>query len=236
MSRRKKANKRRYDNTIDLEEYRKSYVTLKPRNKNQDIYISLLQDPNINIVFAHGPAGTGKTILAVMQAIKAYKEHQVEKIIITRPAVGTDGEKHGFLPGDINSKMQPWVRPIMDVFTEYYSPRIIQRMIRDEFIELSPLAYMRGRTFKNAFIVADECQNTTCSQMKMLLTRIGEGSKMVVTGDLDQHDKQYDKNGLKDFLNRLLENDSEYIADIKFEHSDIERHPAVADVLNIYKT
>ena len=234
MSRRK-TKKKKYDNTINLEDYRKETVQIIPRNQNQSIYVSLLGDPSITMVFAHGPAGTGKTMLAVMQAIKSYKAQLVDKIIITRPAVGTDGEKHGFLPGDINDKMLPWIRPIMDVFKEYYSPKIIKHMIDDEIIELSPLSYMRGRTFKNAMIIADECQNTTPNQMKMLLTRIGEGSRMFITGDLDQHDKQYDENGLKDFLNKLSDSPSDHIESIKFEHGDIERHPAVADVLAIYE-
>jgi hypothetical protein len=157
----------------------------------------------------------------------------ISKIIVTRPAVSVD-EEHGFLPGDLNAKMAPWTRPIMDVFEEYYHPKEIAEMLEDGVIEISPLAYMRGRTFKNAFIVADEMQNTTPSQMKMLLTRIGNGSRMVVTGDLNQADRP-DANGLLEFCN-LYGRGGEYrmIAMARFESQDIERHPVVKEILSIY--
>jgi phosphate starvation-inducible PhoH-like protein len=144
-------------------------------------------------------------------------------------------EEHGFLPGDLNAKMAPWTRPIMDVFEEYYHPKDITAMLEDGTIEISPLAYMRGRTFKNAFIIADEMQNTTPSQMKMLLTRIGDGSRMVVTGDLNQADRPT-ANGLLEFCN-LYGRGGEYrmIAMAHFESRDIERHPVVKEILSIYK-
>ena len=156
--------------------------------RSQENYLELLKNPRKFIVFAIGPAGTGKTMLAVQMAIKLFKEGAISKIIVTRPAVSVD-EEHGFLPGTLNQKMEPWTRPIFDVFEEYYHPREIAEMLEDGVIEISPLAYMRGRTFKNAFVIADEMQNATPSQMKMLLTRLGENSRMVVTGDLNQADR-----------------------------------------------
>ena len=173
-------------------------------------------------------------MLGVQMAIKLYKEGVIGKIIITRPAVSVD-EDHGFLPGTLNQKMEPWTRPIMDVFEEYYHPKEIAEMLNDGVIEISPLAYMRGRTFKNAFIIADEMQNTTPSQMKMLLTRIGDGSRMVVTGDLNQADRPRE-NGLLEFCNLYGDGvDSRMIAMATFGVQDIARHPVVREVLRIYK-
>lgn len=227
------------NNTISFNSYsNKSYkkaVNLIPKSLKQEEYIDLLTDPNRTIVFATGPAGTGKTMLAVMAAIRAYKAGEVNKIVITRPAVGVDDEKHGFLPGDLNSKMEPWTRPIMDVMMEYYSPKDIARMLDEQTIEISPLAYMRGRTFKQSWIIADEMQNATPNQMKMLLTRLGDGSRMVVTGDTRQADRKENDNGLLDFQ-RLVERFQKlkYIAGVEFTGKDIHRHPAVAEVLKLY--
>ena len=236
MSRRLK-NKPKDQNIINIQEYiqRKNQVLLVPRNLNQETYITKLLNPDNVIVFGVGPAGTGKTMLAVLTALKELKERTVERIVITRPAVGVDDEKHGFLPGDLNSKMEPWTRPIFDVIGEYFSPKEIKHMIDEMVIEISPLAFMRGRTFKNAFIIADEMQNATPNQMKMLLTRIGEGSRMAVTGDVQQADRREGQNGLIDFGN-LFNNyaDSQYIQFVKFNYADIERHPVVTEVLSIY--
>ena len=211
-------------------------VHLIPKSLNQEEYISLLTNQSKCIVFATGPAGTGKTMLAMLAGIKAYKEGEISKLILTRPAVGVDDEKHGFLPGDINAKMEPWTRPLFDVIGEYYSPKEVARMLEEQIIEISPLAFMRGRTFKGAWIVADEMQNATPGQIKMLLTRLGEGSKIVVTGDTRQADRKDPDNGLLDFK-RLFEqfSHSKYIAGVEFTAKDIARHPAVAEVLKIYK-
>jgi phosphate starvation-inducible PhoH-like protein len=143
-------------------------------------------------------------------------------------------EQHGFLPGTLQEKMAPWTRPVFDLFEEYYTPDQIEYMIGDNKVEISPLAYMRGRTFKNSYIIADEMQNATDSQMKMLLTRIGEGSKLVVTGDLAQHDRGYESNGLKLFIERLQRIASDRIKVVEFANTDIERHPVVDEVLGIY--
>lgn len=224
------------NNLIQIKPYlkKKQHVQIIPRNLSQETYLELLKNPKKYIVFAIGPAGTGKTMLGVQMAIKLYKEGTISKIIITRPAVSVD-EEHGFLPGDLNAKMAPWTRPIMDVFEEYYSPKDIAEMLEDGIIEISPLAYMRGRNFKNAFIVADEMQNATPSQMKMLLTRLAEGSRMVVTGDLNQADRPR-QNGLLDFVNLYDEySDHKMVAIATFEAKDIERHPVVKEILAIYK-
>jgi len=210
-------------------------VHIHGRNPNQKDYIQKLLDPTQTIIFATGPAGTGKTMLAVLAAVKALKDQTIDRLIITRPAVGVDDEKHGFLPGDLNAKMEPWTKPIFDIVREYYTAKQIQTMITEGIIEVSPLAFMRGRTFKNAFVIADEMQNATPSQMKMLLTRIGDDSRMVVTGDIAQTDRKEYENGLLDFQ-KLYDAylNSEYISVSKFDHEDIERHPAVAEVLDIY--
>jgi len=223
------------NNLIQIKSYlkRKQEVSIIPRNLSQETYLELLKNHKKYIVFAIGPAGTGKTMLAVQMAIKQLKEGVINKIIVTRPAVSVD-EEHGFLPGTLNQKMEPWTRPIFDVFEEYYHPRDIQDMLENGVIEISPLAYMRGRTFKNAFIVADEMQNATPSQMKMLLTRIGDNSRMVVTGDLNQADRPKE-NGLLEFCNLYGQGgDYRMIAMAKFETQDIERHPVVREILKIY--
>jgi len=223
-------------NLIELKHFikKKTQVILVPRNLSQETYIDLLQNPKKNIVFAVGPAGTGKTMLAVQAAIKQFKDGIIEKIVITRPAVSVD-EDLGFLPGTLNQKMEPWVIPIIDVFKEYYHPKEIQKLMEDGLLEIAPLAMMRGRTFKNSFIIADETQNTSCGQMKMLLTRLGEGSKMVVTGDLNQADRPKE-NGLLDFINLFKKSDAVKLIDIAwFSSKDVERHPVVKEILSIYK-
>ena len=223
-------------NIIDFQPYlpaKKPRVVISARNPHQKIYLQKLQDESKNIILAIGPAGTGKTMLAVQHGIKMFQEGLIDKIIVTRPAVSVD-EDLGFLPGTLNEKMAPWTRPIFDVFQEYYQQKEIAKMLEEGVIEISPLAYMRGRTFKNAYIVADECQNTTINQMKMLLTRLGEGSKMVVTGDLAQADRLND-NGLIDFCNLLSSKSNlTHIDVIQFDTRDIERHNAVKEVLSVY--
>lgn len=209
--------------------YRK--VEMLPRNTAQETYVEALLEKRM--VFAVGPAGTGKTLLAVLRAIKALREQEVTRIILTRPAVSVD-EKHGFLPGDLNAKMEPWTRPIFDVFEEYYGLIETKRMLEEGVIEIAPLGFMRGRTFKHAYVIADEMQNATPDQTKMLLTRIGEGSSMVLTGDLKQHDRGFDKNGLKDFLERFAANRKTSMAVCTFGREHIERDELVAEVLDVY--
>ena len=233
---RKTANKQNfnsYDNVVNIKPFNKKLeVTILPRNKNQESYVLKLLDDTKDIVFGIGPAGTGKTLLAVQVAVKLFKEGAVDKIIVTRPAVSVD-EDLGFLPGTLEQKMAPWTRPIFDVLREYFDAKQIEGMIEEGIIEIAPLAYMRGRTFKKSFILADEMQNATPNQMKMLLTRLGEDSQMAVTGDLAQADRVKD-NGLIDFTDRLVQSNSAHIDIVNFGQGDIERHNAVKEVLKVY--
>ena len=224
---------------IDLNDFREDKpskykrVEITPRNLRQEDYLAHLENHKKDMVFALGPAGTGKTLIATLWAIKQLKAKEVDRIVVTRPAVSVD-EQHGFLPGTLEQKMAPWTRPIMDVFREFYDVKQITAMIENEIIEIAPLAYMRGRTFKNSVIIGDELQNSTISQMKMMLTRIGEGSKMIITGDLNQHDRGFEQNGLADFIDRLTSDPSSRMALVKFDRIHVERHPAVSEVLRIY--
>ena len=225
------------DNTIDFKSYTNTrrVPQLIPKTLSQEHYIELLQDSDINVVLAVGPAGTGKTMMAVIAAVQAFRRGDVEKIVITRPAVGVDGEQHGFLPGDLNSKMEPWTRPIFDVLHEYYSTKDTARMLEEQTIEISPLAFLRGRTFKRSWIIFDEAQNSTENQMKMVLTRLGDESKMVITGDLAQHDRKFEhENGLRDFISRLKKQGSSLISLVEFNSRDVQRHPVVKEVLKMY--
>lgn len=223
-------------NVIDFNTYlpqKKQRVSLYARNNHQKEYLDKLQDDSKHILFAVGPAGTGKTMLAVQVGIKLFQEGKYDKIVVTRPAVSVD-EDLGFLPGTMQEKMAPWTRPIFDVLGEYYNKKDIENMINEGVVEISPLAYMRGRTFKNAYIIADEMQNATQNQMKMLLTRLGENSKMVVTGDLAQADRLKD-NGLINFIERTEQHKRlEHIDVVRFDSFDIERHDAVKEILDIY--
>jgi phosphate starvation-inducible PhoH-like protein len=217
------------DNVVMLDQYQpkvKQKVRLLPRNLAQEKYIDALQNPEINIVLAVGPAGTGKTMLGAINAIQQLKTNAVDKIIITRPAISVD-EQHGFLPGSLVEKMHPWVLPILDYFYEYYSKKDVEYLIEDNILEIAPLAYMRGRTFNNSYILGDEFQNSTPSQMKMMLTRIGTNSKMIITGDLSQHDRGYDQNGLLDFINDKISFNT-------FDNTDVERHPIIESILDFY--
>ncbi len=220
------------DEQQKVHQSRKKNVRLIPRNTAQEEYILSLHNPSNRIVFAIGPAGTGKTYLAVKKALSELREGHVQRIVITRPAV-TAGEDHGFLPGDITRKMEPWTRPIFDVFEEYYTPKEIKMMLEENTIEICPLAYMRGRTFKDAVVVFDESQNTKPTQMKMALTRIGEGTRMFVTGDLNQSDFKGD-NGLRDFFARMAGRQSGMIAMTEFGREHVERDPIVEEVLKFY--
>lgn len=194
---------RRKDNVVDVTSNNIKKTSYLSKSDNQQKYIDALNSNKYSLIFAVGPAGTGKTLFACIHAIHEYKRKAIKKIILTRPVVTVD-EEIGFLPGSINDKMGPWTRPIFDVFLEFMSQRELDMMIQNGALEICPLAYMRGRTFKNAFIVADEMQNSSPSQMLMAVTRIGENSKMIVTGDLKQSDRT-GENGLNHFLNKFSE-------------------------------
>ena len=203
---------------------------ISPRTLAQRRYIDLLQS-QVPVVVGTGPAGTGKTLLACHAASRALASRQVERLILTRPAVSVD-EQHGYLPGNLEQKMAPWTRPMFDALYRWYAPKKVRDMIYDQQIEICPLAYMRGRTFDNAWIIGDEMQNSTPSQMKMLLTRIGDGAKMAVIGDPDQHDRGFEENGLFDLVNKL--NGSENIKHVLFTEDDVVRSDVIKEILRMY--
>jgi phosphate starvation-inducible PhoH-like protein len=210
----------------------------EPKTESQEEYVKMLDDSRYKMIVANGAAGTGKTLLACQSAIKELYDGDKDKIIITRPVVPVE-EDIGFLPGTLNKKMDPWTRPIMDIFNDFHSKNNIKNMMKDNTIEISPLGFMRGRTFKNAFIIADEMQNCSPNQMIMLLTRLGENSKIVITGDLKQCDKEW--SGLKDLLEKLelFYNDKEImkkdgIGIIEFTNLDVQRSELVSKILKIY--
>jgi phosphate starvation-inducible PhoH-like protein len=226
------------ENTINFrpqETPRSRPVELRPKSIGQErLVLSLLDDANF-ITVAVGPAGTGKSYLAMLAAIRALRQGDCDRIVLTRPAVGVDDERHGFLPGDLMAKMEPWTRPLLDVIKEYYHPREILRMMEDHVIEIAPLAYMRGRTFKQAWIIADEMQNATPGQMKMLLSRIGQGSRITVTGDVEQADRRAADNGLLDLCARLERQEVKGMTVIKLTGRDVQRHPMITSILDLYQ-
>jgi phosphate starvation-inducible PhoH-like protein len=222
-----------------------SKAPIAPLTPNQHSYNSLLSNPNTSIIICTGPAGTGKTLLACTHAANSLINGLYSKIIITRPTVSVD-EELGFLPGSIIKKMDPFTKPIFDILNEHLPKKTVDNMLADGTIEIAPLAFMRGRTFKNAFIIADEMQNATPAQMKMCITRLGSNSKMCITGDLSQSDRTDDKthptNGLKDIRDRInawnatAYASTPYISLCDLDNCDILRHPAVAFALNLYNT
>lgn len=245
--RRDTRSNRRYDEskmfmkeskTIDFNQAQtrkpKKPIELIPQSINQEKYIIALTDPETDIVMVSGPAGTGKTYLAMLAAIKAMKQGDCEKILLTRPAVAVDDEKHGFLPGDLNEKMEPWVRPLFDVLREFYTATELEYMVKEQVIEIAPLAFCRGRNFKHSWIILDEAQNATPSQLKMLMTRIGEGSKIVITGDVEQTDRKTLDNGLLDLKSRLRIHTVPGMVACEFDVRDIRRHEIIEHVLNLY--
>lgn len=204
---------------------------VKPKTLGQKKYCEAIR--NNTITFGIGPAGTGKTYLAVAMAVTAFRAKEVNRIILTRPAVEA-GEKLGFLPGDLQSKVDPYLRPLYDALFDMLGAENFQRCQERGAIEVAPLAYMRGRTLDDSFIILDEAQNTTPEQMKMFLTRLGFGSKMVITGDITQIDlPDGKKSGLKKVLTILKNIDD--IAMCKFSQKDVVRHKLVQDIVNAYQ-
>ena len=192
----------------------------------------------MKIILSLGPAGTGKTLFACQKAITQLKIGEISKIVVTRPAVTVE-EEIGFLPGNIIKKMDPWTKPLFDIFLEYFTKSELDLMLNNNKIEICPIAFMRGRTFKNTFIIADEMQNSSPNQMKMLVTRLGQNSRMVITGDLFQSDIKTD-NGLNDFMKRInkyhsIKNSTSLINIIEFKNTDIERSEIVKKVIEIYE-
>jgi phosphate starvation-inducible PhoH-like protein len=204
--------------------------TIRPKTLNQKNYVDAIDDNTV--IFGIGPAGTGKTYLAMAKAVQALQQKEVSRIILTRPAVEA-GERLGFLPGTLSDKIDPYLRPLYDALHEMMDPESIPRLIAAGTIEVAPLAYMRGRTLNDAFIILDEAQNTTPEQMKMFLTRLGFGSKMVVTGDVTQVDLPF---GTRSGL-RIVEEILQGIEDVNFtvlDASDVVRHRLVGDIVTAY--
>ena len=202
-----------------------------PRTLNQNIYFKLLNTKNI--VFAVGPAGTGKTYVAVAKALSCLQEGKVNKIILSRPAVEA-GEKLGFLPGDLKEKVDPFLRPIYDALYSMLPFEQVEKKILNNVIEIAPIAFMRGRTLEDCFIILDEAQNTTRTQMKMFLTRLGKNSQMVVVGDVTQIDLVSERDsGLKDAVKKLKKIDD--IGFIELYEKDVVRHDLVKKIINAYE-
>lgn len=205
--------------------------TIRGRGANQQKYLHAIATNDIN--FGIGPAGTGKTFLAVASAVEALNESRVQRLVLVRPAVEA-GEKLGFLPGDLSQKVDPYLRPLYDALYEMLGVEKVLKLLERNVIEIAPLAYMRGRTLNDAYVILDEAQNTTIEQMKMFLTRIGYGSTAVVTGDLTQNDlPKHVKSGLKDAVEVLRE--VEEVSFTFFESHDVVRHPLVARIVNAYE-
>ena len=204
--------------------------TIYPKTKNQEIFLKLMRSKDI--VFAVGPAGTGKTYLAVAYAVSLFVEGKINRLILSRPAVEA-GERLGFLPGDMKEKIDPYLRPLYDALYEMMPVEEIDRKMMNNLIEIAPLAFMRGRTLNKSFIILDEAQNTLSTQMKMFLTRLGQNSKMVITGDPSQKDLPHNaKSGMQDAMEKL-----EKVNDIGFVHlnsSDVCRHTLVEKIINAY--
>lgn len=219
------------ENVIELHPRKRKKVELIPRTANQEEYIENMLGDQYSIVMGVGVAGSGKTLLATMAGILGLQSGRYERIVITRPNVEVDDRSIGFLPGTMLEKMAPWMMPIMDVFAQFYSKKEIENMMDSGEIVVLPLAYIRGVTISNAFLILDEAQGTTQNSLKAALTRIGEGTKMVITGDTAQTDIGAN-NGLSDFLRRF--NGSSRIAVTRFTNKDIQRHPVIDEVLKLY--
>lgn len=204
--------------------------SIRPRSDGQRRYVSAIRDHDIT--FAIGPAGSGKTYLAVAMAVEALKQQSIRKIVLVRPAVEA-GESLGFLPGDLQAKINPYLRPLLDALHEMVDYDQVKRLMEQDAIEVIPLAYMRGRTLNEAFIILDEAQNTTVAQMKMFLTRMGEGAKIVVSGDITQVDLPTNsRSGLIDATNRLK--GIRGVAEVRLTKADIVRHRLVQEIVRAY--
>lgn len=230
---------------INTEIYNKSKSKSKfePRGVDQGLYVKYLNDVNTKIIAGVGTAGTGKTLFACDTAMKLLFQGDISKIILTRPLITVNDENLGFLPGTMNSKMNPWLLPVYDIFREYMTQKEIDKKVSEGIIEICPLGYMRGRTFKDCFIIADEMQNSTPSQILMLMTRLGANCKLAITGDLVQSDIS-GINGLSDFVDKynMLEHREAYVeppSEIQIVHFgsyQIERSNVVKQIIEIYSS
>ena len=213
---------------IDVQRDKKYLKTVKPRSEGQAELMAAIDQ--FNLVFAMGPAGTGKTYLAITKAVQAWEAGQVERIVLTRPAMEA-GENLGFLPGDLHEKMAPYLRPLYDALGDRMGGKKVRQLIDDGTIEIAPIGFMRGRTLNNAFIVIDEAQNCTYTQLKMIVSRLGWHATMVITGDPDQSDLLEGMSGLKEISDRLeaLKN----LGVVRLSAEDIVRHPLVSEMLHV---
>ncbi|AEP10674.1 PhoH family protein [Micavibrio aeruginosavorus] len=216
------------DEEIDRARDKKFVKNVKPRSAGQDALMKAIQEKNLTL--AIGPAGTGKTYLAICAAVDALESGAVERIVLSRPAMEA-GESLGFLPGDMHEKMAPYLRPLYDALGDRMGGKRVRQLIQDGTIEIAPVGFMRGRTLNNAFVVIDEAQNCTYSQLKMLLSRLGWHSTMVITGDPDQSDLLDGISGLKEISHRLEAVPN--INVVRLQQVDIVRHPLVAEMLDV---
>lgn len=216
------------DNAADEKRDQRYMKRIKPRSEGQQILIDAIAEHHLTI--AIGPAGTGKTYLAISAAVEALEDGKIDKIILSRPAMEA-GESIGYLPGDMQEKMEPYLRPLYDALGDRLGSKRVRQYIEDGTIEIAPVGFMRGRTLNNAFIVVDEAQNCTYAQLKMLVSRLGWHSTMVITGDPDQTDLLEELSGLRKIADRL--DPIENLAVVRLEQTDIVRHPLVAEMLEV---
>ena len=218
--------------------YKKKVDLYIPRSPNQKEYVDALNNNDAKIIIATGPAGTGKTLFPCIKSIGMLQSGKINKIVITRPMVTVE-EDMGFLPGNIDEKMSPWTRPIFDIFLECYSKCELDRMLRENTIEIAPLAFMRGRTFKDTVIIADEMQNCSPGQMQMVTTRIGKGSRLFITGDLNQSDRG-EFNGLNDIVSKMAAyykhnpTVAKMVEFIALDSNDVQRSKIVKHMIDMY--
>jgi len=217
---------------VNLRAYKqKKNLNVLPRNLEQEQYLDLLEDDNVHVVVAYGKAGTGKSYLACAYAAQKLNSGEIDKIVVTRPNLATDDKDIGYLKGGLLDKMAPWVAPITDALQDLgYSKQELNQMMEDEIIEIVPVAFIRGRTFKNAVIIGDETQNLTKKSMLALLTRIGENSKMILTGDIQQSDR-LDHNGLNELIARAAHARGIKILELK----EVERHPVIGEITRLFE-
>ena len=233
-----KTNKEYSNHVNNIQKLESLSLKYEPKTSNQKYYKNVLENRKKKMIIVNGPAGTGKTLFACVQAIIYLEKKIVDKIVLTRPTIAIDKEDFGFLPGTLEQKMDPWLKPFFDILLTYYTQKEIDGMIYNQKLEICPLTYMRGRTFHNAFIIGDEMQNSTPHQMKTLATRIGSNSKLVILGDSQQSDffdkEDCSKNGLCDLIERLHKNPSKIIATISLKHEDVQRSGLTKEVLQLY--
>lgn len=209
---------------------------LQPKNDKQAEYLRMLNCPQTHIILATGCAGTGKTFVSTSWAMEKLQAGEIKKIVITRPMVSVEDKNFGAVPGDVKMKALPYMMPIMDVIHKYISPAQFNTMYEKGIIEICPLIFMRGRSFESTVIIADEMQNSTPNQMLMLLTRIGQGSKMIIDGDPMQHDRGFEHSGLVDLMEKLERHPQDGFGKVHFTEEEVERHPMVKKVLRLYHT